>query len=116
MHAATLARELPADLRKLSSEQHAAAIERSRRLELHFLPRINAVEPAELLDAQARGREDAVTFRKLSDACNNKCSATSGAAAASTCIQQCTAGSETAQRTRDCDDISWLPLQEGQKP
>lgn len=116
MHATTLAMNLPASQHSIVAAQHAAAIERTRRLELHFLPRITAVEPAVLLDAQARGRDDAASVRKLLAPCHAKCAAAANLQDSSSCFKQCAGDSEAAKRARDCDDISWLPLQEGQRP
>jgi len=93
-----------------ANELYAAAVERSRRLELYMLPRIDVVEPTGLLDAQARGKKDVASLAELMRTCDAKCKNAADAQTSASCRQQCSVGSDVVKRTRDCEDISWLPL------
>ena len=111
MHGKTLSSGAPAAVKKIAKKDHAAASERKRRLEIYMLPRLNVVEPSGLLDAQARGKQDAANMNELMETCRAECAKVADAQEHAACMQQCGAGNEVARRTRDCDDISWLPLQ-----
>jgi hypothetical protein len=110
MHNKSLSADLPPSRRAGTQEQLAAATERSRRLELYVLPRLNLVEPTGLIAAQTRGKEDAARLGELMQACDSKCKNTVDAQSRPACMQQCVNGSEVAARTRECDDVAWLPL------
>jgi hypothetical protein len=62
-YAQTLSANAPPAQGITANEHHAAALERSRRLELYILPRLGAVDTAPLLTAQARGKDDAARWR-----------------------------------------------------
>ncbi len=101
---------MPANLRNAATEQHAAAITRSRRLELYILPRINVVDSAGLIAAQTRGKVDAARFSEWTQGCDLKCKSTADTQMRISCTQQCNEGSDVVTRVRDCDDVSWLPM------
>jgi len=94
-----------------AQQQHADAVQRGRRIELYILPRLSVVEPKEVLAAQARGRDDTAKLNELLSKCRAKCPE-SDAKARAACVRQCTSGDEATKRTRDCDNLAWLPLQE----
>ena len=112
LYAKSLSADAPSNLHVTAKEQHDAATERRRRLEVYMLPRIDVVEPAGLLAAQARGKEDAESLSRFMLTCDAKCKNVADPQKNTSCHRQCSEGSEVVKRTRDCDDLSWLPLRD----
>lgn len=111
-HLKALKANLPPNLQQAAKERHAAAIERTRRLEFYLLPRLNTLQSSGLLEAQARAYTDLAGLAEVARNCDTKCSGIADTAAATACRVRCSEGSDAAKRARECDDISWLPLKD----
>lgn len=111
-HQRTMDAGLPPNLQQAAKERLASAVDRGRRIEFYLLPRLPMLQSAALLDAQARGYTDVASAQEFARNCDARCSGINDAAAAAACRQRCRDGNEAAKRTRECDDISWLPLKD----